>query len=78
MKLRHQHRLTIAEAQLAQLEDKLGKTAELAQRRNDGLDTTLTQLERRLEQLEAEQHGHCNHCGRTTDYPTINYCSQHQ
>lgn len=31
-------------------------------------------LEKRVEQLEAEQHGHCASCGRMTEFPTVTWC----
>lgn len=71
MKFRQQHRLAVTEAQLAQLEDKL---MQITTER----DTTVRHLEQRIKQLEAEQHGHCQHCNRPTDYPTISHCEHHR
>lgn len=34
--------------------------------------------QRRIEQLEAEQHGHCRTCEAVTSFPTVDHCGSVQ
>lgn len=64
--------LHVLQARDSHRRDQIGELATVIQ----DLQGTCRSLQRRMEQVEAESHGHCRGCGAVTDYPTITACQK--